>query len=162
MKLILNDLLKEFSEDKIHLNPGKNPQGYIYTAARRRAINVLQRKLRRYQDSDCGVENLEIYADEMGRSPAELIAWESRRRLLEDAFEELAKVLKANGHIRNPQKAVRILRGYLDGKSCKELAKEFHLADPNYPAVLKSRYLLTLREIIHNLEKRPGGSRLAA
>lgn len=159
MTEVLDDLLNEFAGDKLHLDSSKNPMGYIYIAAKSRAINKVTPKFRRYEVSESEVENIEKYSDEMGRSPAERVFWESRRQILEDAFEELAQVFKDNGHIRDPHKAAQILKGFLEGKSCQELAEEFHLTDKNYPSVLKTRYLPTLKWIIRKLEKPRSGIR---
>ena len=80
---VLDDLLKEFAADKLHLDSSKNPMGYIYIAAKSRAINKVTPKFRRYEVSESEVENIEKYSDEMGRSPAERVFWESRRQILE-------------------------------------------------------------------------------
>lgn len=149
---ILDDLLMEFRKDKLHVDFERNPDGYIYKIAQNRARNIYNRVVKKQPVClDDGAEGLSLFPDEDGRSPAEQACWESRGELVDHAFEQLVRHVKENGRVRDPHKMAQMLREYLSGdKSCKELAKEFKLSDPNYPAVLKNRFCGILRRVIDN------------
>ena len=148
---ILDDLLKDFSANRIKLDSTQNVDGYIYRAAVNRAKNLLKRKILRWRDANCGVDDLDIYADENGKSPNQHLQLESHGEILDLAFQELVKVIRKNGHLPDPELAVKILRAYLLGASLRDLAKRFHLRNMNYPAMLKHRYLPVLRDIIRKI-----------
>ena len=148
---VLADLIQDYSAGKFILDPNRNIDGYIYRAAVNRAKNLLKRKILRWRDANCGVDDLDIYADENGKSPNQHLQLESHGEILDLAFQELVKVIRKNGHIPDPELAVKILRAYLLGASLRDLAKRFHLRNMNYPAMLKHRYLPVLRDIIRKI-----------
>ena len=151
---ILDDLLLDFANDKLHLDFNKNPQGYIYIAAKRCAINILVRKVIPPNESRCDDEEVENCPDEGCHSPAEICAWESRGELIDYAFDQLIRCFRDNGRIHSPRKCAQILRKYLEGDvSCRKLAEEFHLDDKNYPSILKLRYLRVIQNMIENTEE---------
>lgn len=150
---ILDDLLTEFVGDELHIDFSRNPEGFVFRVARRRAINIYNRVLIKQpmMSLDGDVENPWRVLDEDARTPDEQACWEARGRLMDHAFEQLVGYFKKNGRVRNPRKSARVLRAYLEGdKSCKELATEFQLKDPNYPSVLKKRYLGVLRDFMND------------
>lgn len=145
---VLEDLIQDYSSGKFTLDPNKNIDGFIYRSASNRAKNILKRKILRWKDANCGVDNLSTYADENSKSPAECLMWESRAEILEHSFGELQKEMESNGRVQNPKLAVAVLKEYLFGATLREIANRFHLSEKNYPAVLKHRYLPVLRNII--------------
>ena len=143
---ILDDIIFEFQNGKFTLDPSKNIQGFIYRMAKHKALNLLN-KIARRTDMNCGVDDLGSYSDEDG-DPAERMMWAARAKLMDEGFQELEQVLRQNGHVRDPKKSTTILKEYLQGETLNALAERFHLEDTNYPALLKHRYLPTLRNII--------------